>query len=76
MIHPNEFADWKPSSDLRDKPFDLILRHVRVARQYPQIIPRRAGNDSELVISLWSSNTWYAPANGQKKVTERLATSL
>lgn len=34
MIHPNEFADWQAKlADLRDKPFDLILRHVRFARQ-------------------------------------------
>src|SRR5512132_4042946 len=53
VINPNEFADRKAKlADLPDKRFDLILRHVRAARQYPQIIPRRAGNDSELVILL------------------------
>src|SRR5512132_3335342 len=53
VINPNEFADRKAKlADLPDKRFDLILRHVRAACQYPQIIPRRAGNDSELVILL------------------------
>jgi hypothetical protein len=53
VIHPNEFADWKAKlADLRDKPFDLILRHVRVKMRRQ---PRRAVHIGPVTAAVTSS---------------------